>query len=55
MTTALIAWLWFWGGVEIVAESYTVPPRHSLTIRLIAAILWPVAIPAAWVSARFKE
>ena len=52
MTTLfLLVWCYVWGAVEIMAGSYEVPARYSFGLRLWAALLWPIAVPAAQVSA----
>ena len=47
----LLTWCYVWGAVEIMAGSYEVPTRFSVGMRLWAALLWPIGVPSAWVSA----
>jgi hypothetical protein len=51
VTTTLLIWCYVWGAVEIMAQTYEVPARFSFGVRLWNAVMWPIAVPAAWVSA----
>lgn len=51
MMTAAIAWLWFWGSVEVW---FGTPQNDSLmyprSTRAFVVVFWPILIPAAVIS-----